>query len=392
MTQRLITAIAICCPRSGSGSGVLPDTTPNADGLQRGARGFVLPLTLWIVAILGLAIAAVNTWVQLAVENAIVLRDKTEDLRAAADLRNELVYLLATRPKTVRGIEIGGDLTLPPRSDFNAIMMADYSSNRALRVDGTSYWSETYPDIELRMQDGNGLVQLNTVNPAPIEGLLRTLDVEPSLRTRLVDTLRDFTDEDDFNRLSGAEARDYALLNRPPPFNQALLTPYHAREAIGWDQVPQLWQKDLESPLVTTCASSGFNPNTAPETALIAVLPRMTLEGAKKIIAARTQKPLRNQRETARASGISMIEEPFFYSFFPGPCVIVDMINHTAGERTRISLSLVPFSKVQPWRYDYELRIPYRTDPEQDADSATDIARETFPAPETLFAGIGRDN
>jgi hypothetical protein len=362
--------------------------TADRNGRRSMAAGFVLPLVLWIIAGLGLVVAAVNSWVGTAVDNAQALREKTEAQLAIADIRNELVYLLATRPMSSRGLEVGGDLELPDPGDIDAVMIGNFSSRLALALDGRPYEAQSHPDFVIRLQDGRGLLQLNIQDPRAVDALLAQFDLPETQRTRMVDTLRDFIDEDDLNRLAGAEERDYRLAGRRPPPNQNLLTPYQARDAIGWDGMPQIWAEDLAAPLFTTCQSTGFNPNTAPARVLRAALPRVGEDEARAIVERRRAKALRNQREIGSAAGVTLIEEPFFYSFSPGPCTIVDIFHRTSGERLRFSLTMVPFSKVQPWRTDYELRIPRRARGAADEPGPGDV----FPTPEAVLAGLGRDD
>jgi hypothetical protein len=349
------------------------------------SAGFVLPMVLWIIAALGVVAAAIATWVQTAVSNAQVLRDRTAAMTAIADIRNELVFLIATRPMSVAGLEIGTDLELPSPSDVDTIMAGAYTSNRALVFDGRAYRSETHPNIEVSIQDGRGLLNLNDLNPARTDAFLRIFGLPEPMRNRLLDTLRDYIDEDDLTRISGAESREYIRAGRLAPANQALITPYQAQEIFGWSDVPALWAADEASPLVTTCQSTGFNPNTAPETVLLAALPRLSIENAKALIEQRRARALRNQRETAAAAGISLFEEPFFYSFAAGPCTIFEFTDTVTETRTRLSLTMLPFSKTQPWRHDYELRIPRAAGPQ----SALAVAAEIIPSPESTVAREG---
>jgi hypothetical protein len=349
---------------------------------RKASSGFVLALVVWIVAILGLIMSAVHVWIQTAVSNAQSLRDRLETRLAVANIRNELIYLLATRPMSVRGLEVGDDLKIPDASDMTAIMSAEYESNQVLAFDGRIYAVESQPGFAIRLQDGRGLAQLNEIAPARLTALLGLFDIPERDRTPLIDALADYIDEDSLNRLSGAEERDYRLAKRRPPSNQPLLTPYEAKMAFGWSDLDALWATDLNTPLVTTCLTTGFNPNTAPLEVLLAALPRLQIENATQIIQQRQQKPLRNQRELSTAAGATLFEEPFFYSFVPGACSIIDVFNLETGDRDRLSLTLTPLSKIQPWRYDYELEIPRNSDRASNRPAPGAI----FPSPEAVSA------
>jgi hypothetical protein len=95
----------------------------------------------------------------------------------------------------------------------------------------------------------------------------------------------------------------------------------------------------------------------------------------------RAQKPFRNQSEFALASGEVAPSEAFFFSFLPAPCPIVDVIDRSTNERVRISLSLAPFGRYQPWQVDYAVRVPSEYRDELDSTNP-EVA---FPSPETLY-------
>ena len=353
-------------------------------------RGFVLPLVLWLIAALGLVIAAIDTWVGMAVSNAQVLRDRTQSRLEMADVRNDLVYMIATRPMSTRGLEAGSDLVMPGAGDIDVLMAGAFTSNRTIAFDGRTYQSETHPEIEVKLFDGRGLLNLNDLNPARVDSFLKLFGYSDELRARLSDTLRDYIDEDDFPRLSGAEAQTYVRTGRRPPPNEALLTPYQATDIIGWSEAAAVWDANRATPLVTTCQSTGFNPNTAPERILMAALPRLAPENVRAIVESRRGRTFRNQREMSLASGVTLFEEPFFYSFSPGPCTIVEMSDSRTGDRVQFSLTIIPFSKTQPWRQDYELRIPSFAQPSDTrapiarASVADQVSADIFPSPESV--------
>jgi hypothetical protein len=348
---------------------------------DRHEGGFILPLTLWIVAILGLGIAAVNAWVGAAVENSRILQHRALTDLALADLRNELVYALANRPLTPRGLEVGDNLVRPDRFDFQAIASANYESSEAIAFDGRPYLMESNPNFLVRLHDPRGLINLNTITGPYLRRFLSQFNVPETYRNRLIDTLADWIDEDNATNPSGAEQDAYLRLGRTPPSNAAMVSPLEAQSILDWDSVPQLWEADRRSPLLTTCVASGFNPNTAPGPVLMSYVAGLTAENQAEILRKRIIKPFRNQAEFALASGETMPSEAFFYAFIPAPCVIVDVTDLSTNERVRISLSLAPFGKYQPWQVDYAVRVPteYR-------DALDNTHPEVaFPSPETLY-------
>jgi general secretion pathway protein K len=352
------------------------------------SRGFVLPLTLWIIALFGLGVASINTWMSTAVENARTLQQKAEAAMVSVNTENELVYAMATRPMSSRGLEVGADITLLNANDILARMSPNFESSNYVSFDGRPYALENSEDYLIYLQDGRGLLKLQNGASAHLRRLLALFDVPETLRNQLPDTLADWIDEDELTRLAGAEARDYERRRRLPPTNANLLTPMEAQSILGWDQIPEVWEADLRSPLFTTCRVTGFNPNTAPEAVLLSYVAGLTKTTAAQVIERRKIAPFRHAREFMAAAGFLTPAEPFFFSVTPSNCVIVDMVHRDSGRQTRFSLSLVPTSQNKPWQVDYAVEIPSRfSRPSDGVDPQL-----TFPAPETINPIDGRDN
>jgi len=354
-------------------------------GAPKRARGFVLALTLWIIALFGLGVAAINTWVTLAVENARTLKLRVEDEVALSDAKNEIIYALATHPMTYRGLEVGSDVARPTIDDDMFSMSANSESSRFIAFDRRPYILESNDNYVVQIQDGRGLINLNRITPPLLRRFLSLYDAPETLRNQLPDTLQDWIDEDEFTRIAGAEKPDYERRRRLPPSNARLITPMEAQNVLGWDEVPEMWEDDLKEPLFSTCQTAGFNPNTAPAYSLLTHMPSLTEDAAKYIVSQRRERAFRHARDFMEAANINVPNEAFFFGVSPGSCMVIDLVNRSSNERTRISLTLVPRSENQPWQVDYAIRIPsqYRgTLGELDPQL-------TFPAAETLYPDQG---
>ena len=352
------------------------------------SRGFILALTLWIIALFGLGVAAINTWVSMAVDNARALKLRADAEVALSNATNEIVYAMGTRPMTRRGLEVGADLKRPTNRDMLDTMTVNFETEGYVAFDDRPYSMQSDPNYVVRLQDGRGLINLNVATNDMLSRLLTIFGAPETLRNQLPDTLADWTDEDDLTRLAGAERDDYERRNRLPPSNVPLLTPLEAQNILGWDEVPQLWEADKKSPLLTTCTVAGFNPNTAPEIVLMTNLPGLTEPAAAQAIARREENPFEHARAFMESTNVTVPNEAFFFGVTPGNCVIVDFIDKTTGEDTRFSLTLNPFSTIQPWQVDYAYRIPsqYRR-PVDKVDP-----KVTFPTPEAIDPRLEHDD
>ena len=352
---------------------------------MRSAGGFILPLTLWVIAIIGLVAASLNVWVANTVANSRALSQNVALELAQSDMRNELVYLFGTRPTSYRGLEVGVNMKFADVNDFNSILSGPADSGRYLKLDARPYVSESAPNIVVSVQDGSGLLNLNFVTPPNLRRALYTFDVPEADATRLIDSLMDYVDDDDFTRLAGAERTQYTRIGLLPPPNAIMVSPMQAQRALGWDKMNGFWEADMKAPFLTTCKAGGFNPNNAPAPVLMANIRGLTPEKTDKVLAYRSEKPFRNIREFAAAADMLVNDEPFFYAFVPGPCMVVDLIDKISGQHSRFSLTLDPTSDKRPWRVDYAVRIP------SEYNSALDRLdpEAVFPAPESVDLQTG---
>lgn len=352
---------------------------------QHQSSGFILPVTLWLIAAIGLVAALLSEWVSQAVTSAIALQEKMESEIALSNIQNEIVFAFGRRPFSYRGLEVGSLKDAPSLSSLNEIMGAEFSSDSTISMDGRSYVILSDQSYTVQIYDGRGLVNLNRVGKPELERLFELLNVSPDMADQLSGTLRDYRDEDDFESLSGAERSDYERLDLPPPANAKLMTPWEGQRVLGWKRLSELWTAQFERPIMTTCMVSGFNPNTAPIEALVAHLDGVSPEAAQMVSEQREQLPFRNIRNVGDAAGVILTAQPFAFSFKPATCFVAELTNQETGNRLRFSMSLLPSSKSQPWQIDYVLRLP------KTAERAVDRLDQSryFPSPEEIARRSG---
>jgi len=352
---------------------------------SRDECGFILPMTLWVIAIIGLIAAVISEWVSQGVENALTVKSQAETELSFANIRNELAFAFARYPYSPRGLEVGERVQAPTTATLSDILNADFTSDLLIHLDGRAFALESNPDFIIKIQDGRGLINLNIVNNEYLGRLFTALDVDEDLHDLLTDTLLDYRDEDDLSRLSGAEARDYERLGMYPPSNYQLLSPWEAQRIIGWTQADAFWRRQYDHPIVTTCRSSGFNPNTAPPEVLATYIDGVTIDQTQALLDFREEMPFRNARSIGDAAGAIIRNQPFFFSFQPGRCFIIDLINKSTRDQIRFSLTLLPRNPSQPWQIDYVVRVPDR----YRQQLATVSPGVSFPSPETISRRAG---
>lgn len=291
-------------------------------------QGFILAATIWIIAIVTLVVGYFAGQVSNSLALAQQKKNFVEQELSFANTRAEVLFRLATTPMSFYGLGM--------------------NAASAVKLDNTPY-SGTNGDV-VRMQDERGLVNLNFLDTAMLGCLLDSRGVSPIGKTHLLDTLQDYTDEDDLRRLNGAESAEYRAKQMPLPPNDYLNTPHQLRNVLGWHAQEAFWQEMPITNYFSTSRVSGFNPNTAP-LELLACLPGGTRTYAARLIELRNETPLYTVSQLSAVTGVMM--DPDAYLFFPGNSIRVTQTGSVASRMEQYVVTLTPMSDVAPWRVDY---------------------------------------
>ena len=223
---------------------------------KAGQQGIVLVATIWILAVLALATAAMAKWVEHAI-------DQSEERWAEIDtglkhdaMRQRLELLVLMQRYTVSG------LTTPasPEAVIDDMgVQSVFELGREIPLDGTpirlsNAWSIALLDerakFSLRYFDGNALGRF-----------LQTLGV-PLAESRIMTAqLIDYTDSNNKPVLGGAEAPFYLGLGLPSPPNRRIRTVMEVFRIPAW----MAWQdRLLENGWIdkTTATAAKININT----------------------------------------------------------------------------------------------------------------------------------
>lgn len=180
---------------------------------RRQGQGFVLPVTVAILALISVGIAMMAQRSDELRRLVLTIEADRVASRQVADTTAEALYLTSA---------------LFRRGD----------STGAIKSDGRAYLSRTgavvsYTDagalLGLRRAPRNEIYQLLIAS-----GLTDLAQVD-----QLTDVLLDYADNDDLERLHGAEAPGYRVAKLPPPRNGRLLTPYELGRLPVWKDLPQ---------------------------------------------------------------------------------------------------------------------------------------------------------
>lgn len=338
---------------------------------RAGQSGFVLALVLWLLAAIAIVAGLLTLWALDQVADAQRDRAGAEQQLAMLGTRETLIYLAATRDKTVAGlpVEALGEEQRALRSleEFGAFSRDPIGGE--LPLDGSVHAG--LGQTRFAVQDESGLMSVSWPSPAYLDRLLAAWQVDEGEAPRLRDALLDYIDHDDLRHLNGAEARDYERADRPPPPNRRLLAPVELDRVLGWDERSGL-RHEVASDQATTFYAGPLNLNTAPTDILPLVLPGCpaTCEILRE---RRRESPLRSSSEVQALLGVVLPGDPVAdYRYAPSDELRLTLWGDS-GAAWRIHVRLTPMADGQaPWVFlaAYQVTRPDTDDPPRTIDHA----------------------
>lgn len=315
---------------------------------MRSERGFVLAITLWLLAGMAVVVGLMTWWALGEVRAASAERDAVEDDAALLAVRETLIYAAATREFTRAG------LPLEPLDEARrAVLVLDElgSMNKdprggELRMDGRAYRAPG--DVRFALQDESGLFSLVVPPPETVDRFLRTQGVPAGDIPRLRDALLDYMDLDDLRRLAGAETEDARRAGRAPPPQRRLLAPAELAGVPGWDALPGEVLERIAAHS-TTAYGGAVNLNTMPASLLPAWIAGCP-EACQRVLQQRDVRPFTNGRDVQLRSTVGLPgDEAVDYRFLASDAFRITLWGRSGGG-WRLHVRLTPLAdKTGPW-------------------------------------------
>jgi DNA uptake protein ComE-like DNA-binding protein len=297
------------------------------------------------------------------VARSVELAQQTrQNTQAAIDMvgtRAEILYRIGTTSIDIKGLGSG----------VHSIAL----DNRPYHGVGNSI---------VRLQDNRGLLNLNLTDDDRLRRFLGVMGVPADQHGRMIDTLRDYIDQDDFVRLNGAERDDYLAQNLPSPANNRLTTPWEVERIIGWRDILQRQGSAQFSEFTTTSLSYGINPNTAP-LPVLATLPGMTEALARTLIAQRELIPFANAPQIAALTGTGVEQMMYIVITLPSSAFRITQSVPGIPWAIQYNVSLTPNDSEAPWRIDYHTKTGIIRG-NVDAPKIPDLPPRTTTAPNRI--------
>lgn len=333
-------------------------------------QGFILAVTLWILAGITIAVAFMTLWAVEQVRDAQVARGQFEDEASLHETRDTLLYLIATREKTLAGQPtraLGEDELAVRRLDEFGGLSHDPVGGE-LRLDGSVY--QGLGSSVFSLQDEAGLFSMVWPASAEMNRFLDIYGVQPERWPRLRDTFLDYVDVDDLSRVNGAEVREYQQGGRPPPPNRRLLVPGELALVSGWGNLPP----DKLAPMIehiTPYYMGGINPNTMPAALLPLRIPGCP-ETCRRLVEQRRLRPFTSTADLQARLAIQVSgDDALDYRYLADDTLRITLWRRT-GAAWRLHVRLTPLADQQgPWSIlaAYPLARPSPNEPVEQTGS-----------------------
>jgi general secretion pathway protein K len=310
-----------------------------------GEEGVVLLLVLWILALLSVVILSMAQEWRTELKLAVNFQESCR----ARHLAEAGVYYTLGKLVEAQIAQLGVD------QSANAYRPAD-----DWQVSQVPHILELLGDqIEVRITDEAGKIDLNTASRQTLINLLDTMGYQESEIPLLVDSILDWRDVDSLTRLQGAESQYYL----------GLVPPYPAKNG-RFDLVEELrWVRGfgaranltrLAECLTVHGTGQVVNINAAPQEVLEVI--GLSSEQAQALIQARQFGPLRNLAEVSEIidltsfhqiqSQINFQASPFFTIMATG--IIKDKgVRHTIKALVNIDINRSNPWEIVYWADDY---------------------------------------
>lgn len=326
--------------------------------MKKGSEdGFVLVAAIWFVALLALVAVAVAAWIEHSLGEATTLSERIAARAHMIGAANEVAFLMTTGYWSARGLELGNAGTITHQLMPDTLAFAEATHSRFIALDNRPY---RLGKVILRLQDNQGLLNLNYADRAFLGRVLSEYGVGEDERDTLIDRLRDYVGHSGLVHLNGADTTDYLQAGRPPPRHAPLLTPWEAYRVLGWNDYPRLWEARQPLPEIATVSRVvGLNPNTAPARVLRA-LPGMDKGTAQAVIRYRRRHLIFEESDLSAVSGVPFPIILGQFAFFPGDSLRVTLKAPKDPLAEVLSLTLTPGGP-GPLRVDYAVALPQRS-------------------------------
>ena len=314
-------------------------------GPRKSQGGFVLVSVVGVSALMLILAGAFNFFAEQEVEGAIRAKILLENKLDQKSTEQTLLYLVATNRFTRAGLSL-----VEEDEDDYIVDGEDFETKPVggeMRLDGTPYVG--FGSTIYFIRDLNGTFPLNSMDPTHLENLLSAWEADVATRRGLVDSLLDYIDVDQIERLHGAEGPTDSVA----PKNYLLRTVPEIRRVRGWarwlDSHPEFDPKALFS--VSLEAHININTLPAGHFKYLFSLTELELEAIQE---QRDQVSFLSVDDIKKSSGETPLLDELYFRFFPSSRLRFTIISPDSKYSSTMLVNFTPFNLKKPWHVEYQ--------------------------------------
>ena len=326
---------------------------------RQACSGFVLPVTVAILALISVGIA--------------MMAHRSDELRRL------VLTIEADRIATRQVAETGADALF-----LSGALYRRGDSMGSIKLDGRPYLSHS--GAVVRYTDAGALLGLRRAPRQDIYQLLIALGLTDLAQVeRLTDVMLDYTDKDDLERLNGAEAPDYLAVKLPPPRDGRMLTPPELHRLVGWRDLPQDFLERFAAH-VHTGPQRTVNRYTVQGPVLSAIT-GLDPTVADELVKARPPGAPLNIDALPTISETGMFAAGRYITV-PSSELLVTICPSRVDWCQHLSVSSSAESAFTPWHINYSYRLP-RRQPLPDTSQLQPLPDQLSDTPPPLWSPFG---
>lgn len=346
-------------------------------------RGFVLPMSLWVVAILSLASTYFYTWVSTTLDRTVLLRNNVQGDIDIYNAQSDLLFWLLTQQVDKEGLVFKN---LPEK---NLAQLKEQTpenvENYYLKLTNTPYAT---PKVDVSIQDVEGLLNINTLQEAHLMSVLKSYGLDEGSAQGLADKFFDYIDSNNLgSRSQGASDDDYSEAGMPKPTHKPLRSLWELKRVLTWESEKALWKEGALPDLLTTSGKATINVNSAPEKVL-ATLPDAPENFATTLLKRRSEdiSYFKDKKDIEEALENPLPFKGKMVSYSPGRTFRLKLKHHHQPLYYQRELSLEPDEYGRPWQVHYDVQLEGHLDPivqkRQQKEEETDESDQSTKSPD----------
>ncbi len=309
--------------------------------------GFILVVTLWVLAGLAVLAAYIDSVANANLEQAVRIKDSVHSELDRRSTEATLLYLLASNRMGYRSLLLENPQRIVQIYDEEPSLTADTE----IGIAGEAY--QGLGDWRFSIQDELALISVNKPEAQPFAALLAWAGINRARSAQVIARTLDYVDLDQRLSMGGAERVSYLNRGLVPPANWIMSSAVELKQVLGFEELvsPQQWQ--ALKPFLTMRPPGTYNFNTMPKEVMAAVL-GVKEQVVKSILVERQKSPIWELRQIVDLVGVVPNIDQVDLQRLPSGYLRLTLWHPDRGEHLVVGVQLTPFAVDAPWRKDYQ--------------------------------------